>query len=647
MSRGVRDFHRLLLVVGLWFLGTPAVGQPTPLPQPEAAIGAAADDLFQTALEARRINAAAVVLVQDGEVRLARTYGFEDLGRDIAAVPDETMLPIGSITKTFTGLAIAQLVASGQIRSIDDPVNNYLQGFQIEGDYGSSVSIRHLLTHTSGFDDAVYGFYSDTLDGSLPDQDAYRDALPPFVRRPGEVTAYSNAGASLLGAVIEGASGERYGAYVQSHIFWPAGMARSQVVYKTPVARQVQVYERSDTGAIARRTVYSNAVSAPSGNVAVTATDMGRYMLALLEPVESGAFAQPAISAAFTPLNAVHSGVQAHAALFEHMDLGGATMLHHGGSLPGHQSWMFLFPDHRTGLFVYVSDWQLRPLMPFEPGFWFRSSFKQLQPMGIGEATIPLRTALLATLGVQPSGKLPDQSAPANAASEYAGLYRGARRVHGTMFKFMSVIFPDVIEVQTNAKGLMVNGQGPYERAGPDLFVDAATGQRLGFASGPGGERTLATMTFRSSAYEKIAGSDDPRPYGQFWWIMIGLTLTGLAAFLWPKRTGTQRAAALVAAVAAISSIAVPLALFAADNNGFQFLFGGNQRLITARVFANLFVVLAPALTVVSFLAWRGQLWPSSPIGLLLRLHVSLLAATSTALLAFYWTINFLGLRFP
>lgn len=631
-------------------VGTSANAQlPTASAPPlETDIGRAADRIFGEALAGRRINAAAVVFVRNGKVEVNRTYGFEDLARSAPLSPEQSRLPIASVSKGFTGLAIAQLVASGRIRSVDDPVNLYLRGFQVPGPWGDRLTVRHLLTHQGGFDEVVYGAYTDHLNGRQPEAADYRAALPMIVRAPGELTAYSNRGASLLGAVIEGASGERFPDYLQRHVLRPAGMTTSLAIYKTPVAHQVTVYRRSlDQPPSLRGPVYSDAISVPAGGIAVTAADMGRFMTAILAPAEDGPLNKRVVQTAFAPLHATNAGVQSHAMLFETLEVGGRRVVHHGGSLPGSQSWLFLFPDTRDGLFVFISDWQVRPSMPFEPSFWTKRQTGAVQPMGITEATAPLREIVLKARPVLAISPLAVRSPDPNDATAFVGLYRGARKVEGTMLKFMGVLFPDVLDIKSAPDGgLTVNGQGPFVPIRPAVYADPKTGQRIGFAKKPSG-KILATYTFRSSDYVRVARWTDPRPYAQVWWIAIGLSLTGLGALIWPVSARRERLAKFAAASSAICAIAVPLALFAWDDSGYQFLFNGGPRLITAKVFANTFIVLAPVLVLLSVAAWRGRLWTGVRHSVFMRLHLMILAIAAALLFAGYAWVNFLGLSFP
>ena len=93
-------------------------------------------------------------LVQNGELFLAKGYGYANLEQQIPVSADRTLFRVGSISKLFTATAIMQLVEKGLINLYEN-VNKYLQKFQIEDYYPQPVTIANLLTHTAGFDDRI------------------------------------------------------------------------------------------------------------------------------------------------------------------------------------------------------------------------------------------------------------------------------------------------------------------------------------------------------------------------------------------------------------------------------------------------------------------------------------------------------------
>jgi CubicO group peptidase (beta-lactamase class C family) len=165
----------------------------------------------------------AVLVAQDGEPLLEAAYG--DADRDAGTPNDiDTRFNLASVSKMFTGVAIAQLVEAGDL-SFEDTIGDHLDGFAPDV---AAVTIDQLLTHTSGLGDYLAG-------GSREEVKAATTAteLLPLITgeqlqfTPGERESYSNSGYTVLGAIVEAVSDQSFYDYVRSHIFEPAGMTRT------------------------------------------------------------------------------------------------------------------------------------------------------------------------------------------------------------------------------------------------------------------------------------------------------------------------------------------------------------------------------------------------------------------------------------
>lgn len=167
----------------------------------------------------------AVLVARDGEVLLERAWGEAD--RD-AGVPNsvDTRFRLASMNKMFTAVATLQLVEAGRL-GLDDPIGRHLPDYPNQA-VATSVTVRHLLSHTGGTGD-IFGAAFDANRDELRDHGDYLELYgnrgPAF--EPGSRWLYSNYGYVLLGAIIETASGQDYYDYVRDHIFEPLGMTRT------------------------------------------------------------------------------------------------------------------------------------------------------------------------------------------------------------------------------------------------------------------------------------------------------------------------------------------------------------------------------------------------------------------------------------
>ncbi|MEO8217709.1 MAG: serine hydrolase domain-containing protein [Acidobacteriota bacterium] len=175
--------------------------------------------------EQRRFNGSALV-AEHGKVILAKGYGKANFEWNIPNTPD-TKFRLGSITKQFTSMVIMQLVQEGKIE-LDAPMSRYLP--QYRKDTGDRITIRNLLTHTSGIPNytALPGFMTDVSRDPYTTVDFIQKyASGDLEFEPGTKFNYSNSGYFLLGAIIEELTGKTYEQNVQERIFGLLGMTSS------------------------------------------------------------------------------------------------------------------------------------------------------------------------------------------------------------------------------------------------------------------------------------------------------------------------------------------------------------------------------------------------------------------------------------
>jgi CubicO group peptidase (beta-lactamase class C family) len=125
----------------------------------------------------------------------------------------------------MTATAVLQLVEQGKL-DLDRDVNEYLD-FRIRSLNGSPITVRHLLTHSAGFDQTVKGLGYLDPKLVLPLSEYIKRYVPPTVYAPGTTSAYSNYGFVLAGYLVQRISGEPFEDYIDRHIFQPLGMTRS------------------------------------------------------------------------------------------------------------------------------------------------------------------------------------------------------------------------------------------------------------------------------------------------------------------------------------------------------------------------------------------------------------------------------------
>ena len=239
----------------------------------------AVDDYVVAQMRQLHIPGLSVAVVRAGRIVKARGYGLANVELNVPATED-TVFEIGSVTKQFTAAAIMMLVEEGRV-GLDEPLSKYLAGVPAAW---SAVTIRHLLTHSSGIQNYldVPDLFTETARPGLSHDDI---AKLFFARlqldfRPGETWAYSNTGYLLLGNVIEQASGKSYWAFLDERIFKPLAMNTTRSSEPTAIiAQRAAGYEWHDHKLENRAALTENAYAA--GSIVSTVRDLAKWDAAL------------------------------------------------------------------------------------------------------------------------------------------------------------------------------------------------------------------------------------------------------------------------------------------------------------------------------------------------------------------------------
>src|SRR6201987_3085503 len=259
----------------------PATATPTPEhPLEPTDLQAFFDGIFPLQLERSDIAGASVLVMKDGNVLLQKGYGFADLKTKKPVDPSTTIFRLASISKLFTWVSVMQLVEQGKL-NLDTDVNHYLD-FQIRPAFGKPVTLRNLMTHTSGFEETIDDVILTNPKRAVPLRDYLIENQPMRIYPPGEIPAYSNYGVGLASYIVQRASGEPFEQYVQEHIFAPLGMTHSsfyQPVQKSLADMPSEGYRGSTLKPPLGFDIF-NPVGA--GGISSSAADMGRFGQALL-----------------------------------------------------------------------------------------------------------------------------------------------------------------------------------------------------------------------------------------------------------------------------------------------------------------------------------------------------------------------------
>jgi CubicO group peptidase (beta-lactamase class C family) len=312
------------------------------------------DGLVPSALVTARTPGAVVAVVKDGQVLVEKGYGWADAEKHVPVDPKATLFRPGSTSKLFTWTAVMQQVELGKL-DLDTDVNQYLD-FKVPVRNGHPLTLRHIMTQTSGFEEVIKDLVSfGTASPSL--RDVLVANMPPLRADPGTTAGYSNYATALAGYIVQRVSGEQYEDYIEHHIFQPLGMAHSTFRQPLPAAlAPLMAQGYMETGQPGHGFEVVNLP--PAGSLSSTADDMSRFMIAHLQDGSLGdarilqaATAQKMHTTPtrlFPDLNGIALG-------FYQQDINGHRVIAHGGDLNYFHSDLALFIDDHVGLFISVN----------------------------------------------------------------------------------------------------------------------------------------------------------------------------------------------------------------------------------------------------------------------------------------------------
>jgi CubicO group peptidase (beta-lactamase class C family) len=426
------------------------------------------DGVIDGYMQKDKIAGVEVAIVRNGELLLLKGYGIDAVEPVQRVDPTRSLFRIGSISKTFTWLALLQLAERGQLE-LTDPVNQHLPDELDIPDEGFEEPIRiiDLMNHTAGFEDSIQHLFRAEGSPLLPLSQHLQKYRPHRVREPGRLMAYSNYGSALAGAIVASVSGMPFEDYIERNILEPLGMTSTTFRESYPPAPDLPApmseelarrraenieWRQGAWQAIAHEHIVSMA---PAGSAVSTAADMARYMIALLDPeVMAGAgvlradtvmrLREPTFQSA-PGMPAVHHGFF-NLPLGTTRPVGFDNLSHNGATL------------HFTSLMTVIPDLTVAPVFE-EPGEGEDTATDALMAQQEGlvsGGTLGIFVTTNSSLGMRLAMQLPehlltryfagagrgarsaavDDRAP---VQQYVGQYRSARRSYTKLEKILSL----------------------------------------------------------------------------------------------------------------------------------------------------------------------------------------------------------------
>ncbi|HXG68222.1 MAG TPA: serine hydrolase [Blastocatellia bacterium] len=301
------------------------------------------DDYVKAEMQRQRIPGASIAVIKDGKVIKAEGYGLANVELNVPARP-ETVYKIGSVSKQLIAAGILLLVQEGKL-SLDDKISKFLEGTP---DTWREITVRHLLTHTSGIVREAPGF--DPLK-IQDDADVIKTAYPlPLRFAPGEKWEYCNVGYFSLAEIIRKVSGKPWGDFLSECLFTPLGMNATRTTTLTEI-----VPNRAD-GYVWRNGKLNNAsvlfALRPSGAFLSSVLDLAKWDAALYT---DKILKQSLLSQAWMPVKLNSGATHPYGFGWELSSVGGRKRVYHGGSLPGFRAQFSRFVDDKLSVVVLTN----------------------------------------------------------------------------------------------------------------------------------------------------------------------------------------------------------------------------------------------------------------------------------------------------
>ena len=301
------------------------------------------DDYVKVQMERQHLPGLSLVVIKNQKIVKSAGYGLANVELNVAATP-ETVYKIGSVSKQFIAAGIMLLVQDGKI-SLDDNISKFLEGTP---EAWKPITVRHLLTHTSGIVREAPGF--DPL--KIPaDADVIKTAYSlPLRFTPGEKYEYCNVGYFTLAEIINKVSGKPWGDFLHERVFAPLGMNATRTTNMTEL-----VTNRAN-GYVWRNGKLQNAsilfAVRPSGAFLSTVVDLAKWDAAL----NAGKLLQQStLDQMWTPVKLNNGKTHPYGFGWELEPVVGHKQVNHGGSLPGFRAQLARFVDDKVTVVVLTN----------------------------------------------------------------------------------------------------------------------------------------------------------------------------------------------------------------------------------------------------------------------------------------------------
>jgi CubicO group peptidase (beta-lactamase class C family) len=314
---------------------------------------AAVDRFVASEMARQKIPGVAVAIVRDGVPVKAQGYGLANVEHKAAVTPD-TIFQSGSVGKQFTAAAVMLLVEEGRL-SLSDPLTTF---FKDAPAHWKTITVRHLLTHTSGIPDYTAGTIDYRRDYTEEELQRFAATLTQEFP-PGARWNYSNTGYVLLGIIIRKASGQFYGDFLRDRIFAPLGMKTARIITEADIVLNRAAGYRLSNGELKNQNWVAPLLNTTAdGSLYFSLLDLLAWDAGIREGRVLKAESWKQV---FTPVSLNSGKSYPYGFGWNVAAFAGRPAQRHGGSWQGFQTYIARFPDDKLTIMVLTNLAQANP----------------------------------------------------------------------------------------------------------------------------------------------------------------------------------------------------------------------------------------------------------------------------------------------
>ena len=305
------------------------------------------DEYIKAEMQKQKIPGLSVAVVKNGEIVKAQGYGLANVELNVPAAA-ETIYQSGSVGKQFTSAAVMLLVEDGKI-NLDDRISKYLDGTP---EIWKDITVRHLLTHTSGIKN--YGDKDLNFRLDYTDEDLIKVAASfPLDFQPGEKWSYSNTGYVLLGYIIKKAAGKFYGDFLKERVFTPLGMTTARIINEADIIpNRAAGYRPTKDGIKNQGYVSPSLNTTADGSLYLTVLDMAKWDAALYS---EKLLKRSSIDQIWTPVKLNSGKSQPYGFGWVITGINNHKLIEHGGAWQGFTTHIARYVDDKLTVIVLTN----------------------------------------------------------------------------------------------------------------------------------------------------------------------------------------------------------------------------------------------------------------------------------------------------